>query len=92
MSYLLTGSQEGYIRAYDFWSSVNGGQMMTAQQRSAVGFGEGVSKAGVARGWWENDVTGSDGEGRAEPVYSMSVESDGLWALTGTRVSGRGTG
>ncbi|WVQ99819.1 hypothetical protein IAU59_006962 [Kwoniella sp. CBS 9459] len=88
LSYLLAGSQDGYVRAYDLWASVNGGQMMTAQQRSVVGLGETVSKAGVGRGWWANEVDGIAAGGiqkRSEPVYSMAAESDGLWALTGTQ-------
>lgn len=95
--------------------------------------GESVTKAGVARGWWGNEVWDDDDEeeedgegegrgdgarededmdgtdkgdagekvgekakkkeqpehkepGRLEPVYSMAVEGDGLWALTGTQV------
>jgi transcriptional activator SPT8 len=55
-----------------------------------VGLGEGVSKAGVARGWWANEVN-TEGAGdagiRREPVYSLACEGDGLWALTGTKVS-----
>ncbi|KAK8854961.1 hypothetical protein IAR55_003701 [Kwoniella newhampshirensis] len=87
-SYLLAGSQDGYVRAYDLWGSVNGAQMMTAQQRSVVGLGETVSKAGVGRGWWANEVEGINGGQvgkRAEPVYSMACEGDALWALTGTQ-------
>lgn len=89
-SYLLTGSQDGHVRAYDLWSSVNGGQLMTAQQRSVVGLGEGVNKAGVSRGWWSNEVDQGEGEDAwrgLEPVYSLACESDGLWAAAGTRVS-----
>ncbi|WVR07353.1 hypothetical protein IAU60_004394 [Kwoniella sp. DSM 27419] len=88
MSYLLAGSQDGYVRAYDLWGSVNGAQMMTAQQRSVVGLGETVNKAGVGRGWWANEVDGIVGGSvakRSEPVYSMACESDGLWALAGTQ-------
>lgn len=91
-SYLLTGSQDGHVRAYDLWSSMNGNQLMTAQQRSVVGLGEGVNKAGVSRGWWSNEVfEQGDGDGEEawrsiEPVYSLACESDGLWAAAGTRV------
>ncbi|WVQ83902.1 hypothetical protein IAT38_006046 [Cryptococcus sp. DSM 104549] len=87
-SYLLAGSQDGLVRAYDFWASVNGGQLMTAQQRSVVGLGEGVNKAGVPRGWWANEVEGITGgqlAKRAEPVYSMACEGDALWTLAGTQ-------
>lgn len=61
---------------------------MTAQQRSVVGLGEGVNKAGVSRGWWNNEVELGEGEDMwrgLEPVYSMACESDGLWAAAGTR-------
>ncbi|WVW85841.1 hypothetical protein I302_107879 [Kwoniella bestiolae CBS 10118] len=88
LSYLLAGSQDGHVRAYDLWGSVNGGQMMTAQQRSVVGLGETINKAGVGRGWWANEVEGINGGSvgkRAEPVYSMACEGDGLFALTGTQ-------
>lgn len=62
---------------------------MTAQQKTMVGLGEGVSKTGVARGWWANEVDYvKEGQAtkRLEGVYSMAVEGDGLWALTGTQV------
>nr|ODN85992.1 transcriptional activator SPT8 [Cryptococcus depauperatus CBS 7841] len=88
LSYLLAGGQDGFVRAYDFWASVNGSQPMTAQQRSVVGLGEGVNKAGVTRGWWVSEVEGITGgtlASRQEPVYSMACEEDALWALTGTQ-------
>lgn len=80
LSYLLTGSQDGNVRAYDFWSSVNGGQVMTAQQRAVVGLGESVHKAGVGRGWWSCEV-----DSKPEPVYSLACESDALWSAAGSR-------
>jgi transcriptional activator SPT8 len=88
-SYLLTGSQDGHIRAYDPWSSANGMQTMTAQQRSVVGLGESINKAGVFRGWWNNEVESGSGEDAwkgLEPVYSLACQSDALWAASGTRV------
>ncbi|GMK58432.1 hypothetical protein CspeluHIS016_0504640 [Cutaneotrichosporon spelunceum] len=86
LSYLLTGGQDGHVRAYDFWASVNGGQIMTAQQRSIVGLGEGVHKAGVGRGWWSCEVEeGAPPMKRTEPVYSLACEGDALWALAGSQ-------
>ncbi|TYJ58233.1 hypothetical protein B9479_001058 [Cryptococcus floricola] len=88
MSYLLAGGQDGFIRAYDFWGTVNGTQTMTAQQRSVIGLGETVNKAGVARGWWTNEVEGIVGgtlAKRPEAVYSMACEGDALWTLAGTQ-------
>lgn len=69
---------------------------MTAQQRAVVGLGEGVSKAGVGRGWWQVDVpaptenghangTAGPPERRQEPAYSLACEGDGLWSLAGTQ-------
>lgn len=62
---------------------------MTAQQRTFVGLGEGLTKGGVPRGWWTNEVDGIQGgvvSKRVEGVYSLAVEGDGLWALSGTQV------
>jgi hypothetical protein len=67
---------------------------MTAQQRTSVGLGEGVNKAGVGRGWWPNEVEGMNGgtvSQRREAVYSMAVEGDALWSLSGTQVGVLGT-
>ncbi|KAL1407334.1 Transcription factor spt8 [Vanrija albida] len=89
LSYLLTGSQDGFVRSYDFWGSVNGAQLMTAQQRAVVGLGEGVHKAGVGRGWWSCEVPVSDGANgstnKTEPVFSLACQPDGIWALAGSQ-------
>jgi len=64
-------------------------QTMTAQQRSVVGLGETINKAGVFRGWWNNEVesgTGEDAWKGLEPVYSLACQSDALWTASGTRV------
>jgi transcriptional activator SPT8 len=85
------------VRVYDLWASVNGGQVMTAQQRAVVGLGEGVNKAGVGRGWWAVDtpataleVPNGTANGQAptrkqEPVFSLACQGDGLWTLAGTQ-------
>lgn len=130
LSYLLTGNQDGYVRAWDFWASANSGSALTALQRGVANLGEGVNKAGVGKGYWRNEaeveevVGGDAGNGklkekkqqngandaafsfleagqvdpvplerkrvkRLEPVYSLAVQSDGLWSLSGTEVSYR---
>jgi transcriptional activator SPT8 len=123
MSYLLTGSQDGYIRCYDFWASANGKSLMTAQARGVANLGDGVTKGGVARGYWKNEVDVEEPEEvdkpknkpavaapswlqvdetnrepspppkmtvrrKLEPVYSLAIQGDGLWALSGSKVSG----
>lgn len=130
LSYLLTGSDDGYVRSYDFWATVNGKNLLTSQQKSMANLGDGVNKAGVARGYWKNEyevdepvelaktdkaskaANGSAGGAnggmfswlassaapakptapvetrrvrRVEPVYSMAIQSDGLWALQGSK-------
>ncbi|RXK38142.1 hypothetical protein M231_04603 [Tremella mesenterica] len=83
-SWLLAGAQDGFVRAYDFYASVNGQQSMTSLLKANMGMGEGINKTGVGKGWWVNEVEGLGGM-RAEPVYSMTCESDALWSLTGTK-------
>lgn len=115
MSYLLTGSEDGYVRLYDFWASANGKNMLSTQQRSMATLGEGVNKGGVVKGYYRNEaemeqVVGDSEEDaqaggpalpwmqnapsqstretikvkKMQPVYSMAVQSDGLWAASGT--------
>lgn len=109
LSYVLTGSEDGYVRAWDTWSSANGGSLMTAHQRAVGGLGEGVTKGGVCRGWWENegplpplgsstsisgldgvDIDGSERHRLREPVYSLALQRDALWGLSGTAVRSDG--
>ncbi len=92
MSYLLTGSDDGFIRCYDFFASVNGKTYLTAPQRHHCGIGEGTMKAGVLKMWWENwapspslDKNEPDGK-ILSPVRSMAMQSDALWSLSGTAV------
>ncbi|KAG8743570.1 Transcription factor spt8 [Ceratobasidium sp. 414] len=100
MSHLLTGSDDGFVRDYDFYASCNGKVLLTAPQRQHCGLGEGVMKGGVLRMWWENpsgegkeDTAGGDVTpgpanalegGAPSPVYCMAVHSDALWGLSGT--------
>ncbi|CAE6414568.1 unnamed protein product [Rhizoctonia solani] len=99
MTHLLTGSDDGYIRDYDFYAGCNGKVLLTAPQRQHCGLGEGVMKGGVLRMWWENP-SGEDGSqssgdmtpapsnvlegGPPSPVYCMTLHSDALWGLSGT--------
>lgn len=92
MTHLITGSDDGYIRDYDVFAAVNGKTFLTAPQRHHCGVVEGTMKAGQHRTWWENlaDPTrpitpGTDPE--LSPVYSLLMQSDALWGLSGTAVS-----
>lgn len=105
MTHLMTGSDDGYIRDYDFYAGCNGKVLLTAPQRQHCGLGEGVMKGGVLRMWWENpsgegtaQPTGGDvtpaptnvlEAGAPSPVYCMALHSDALWGLSGTAVRTR---
>ena len=89
-SHLLTGSEDGYIRDYDVFASVNGKTFLTAPQRQHCGVVEGTMKAGHLRMWWENPgVPVSDSvieDHTRSSVTSLAMHSDALWALGGTEV------
>ncbi|KAG8902961.1 Transcription factor spt8 [Tulasnella sp. 403] len=81
MSYLVTGSEDGFVRCYDFFAGVNGKTYLTAPQRHHCGIGEGTMKAGVLKMWWES--YGGEGE-VLSAVHSIVLEGDALWGLSGT--------
>ncbi|KAL1661501.1 WD40-repeat-containing domain protein [Schizophyllum commune] len=91
ISHLLTGSEDGYIRDYDVYTSANGKKnFLTAPQRHHANIIEGTMKAGHLRCWWENPSTSlhdspSTGDAPLESVYSLAMHSDALWALSGCR-------
>ncbi|KAG6874200.1 hypothetical protein C0995_003746 [Termitomyces sp. Mi166 len=95
MTHMLTGSDDGYIRDYDIFPSVNSKNFLTAPQRHHSGVVEGIMKAGQLRSWWENPalpdssnpgpMPGMAGESLSlSPVYSLAMHSDALWSLAGT--------
>ena len=96
LTHLLTGSDDGYLRDYDIFSAVNSKNFLTAPQRHHAGVVEGLMKSGQLRYWWENPalpemrptgVIAADEEPGLAPIYSLSMQSDALWALAGTDVS-----
>ncbi|KAL0581581.1 Transcription factor spt8 [Marasmius crinis-equi] len=87
MTHLLTGSDDGYIRDYDVFSALNSKNFLTAPQRHHSGVVEGIMKAGQIKFWWENPApppAAAEGERVLAPVYSLTMHSDGLWALAGS--------
>lgn len=92
MTHLLTGSQDGYVRAYDVFGAANGKTFLTAPQRAHCGVVEGTMKAGLLRCWWANPANPAAPDSVVEdhtraPVMSLAMHSDALWALGGTDVS-----
>ncbi|KIJ44025.1 hypothetical protein M422DRAFT_208260 [Sphaerobolus stellatus SS14] len=90
MTHLLTGSEDGYIRDYDVYTACNGKNFLSQPQRQHCGIQEGAIKAPVARMWWDNPLQppGAMDENPIgpylSPVYSMLMQSDALWGLSGT--------
>ncbi|RXW20885.1 hypothetical protein EST38_g4958 [Candolleomyces aberdarensis] len=72
---------------------------LPSQEAAEYGAVEGLIKAGQLKFWWENPAMsekkgyshfpgvgpGLDDEAGVDPVYSLLMHSDALWALAGTR-------
>jgi transcriptional activator SPT8 len=50
---LLSGGNDGHIRKYDVYASMNGKSMLTQNVRHQ--FVDGVLRAGVLNAWWANE-------------------------------------
>jgi len=96
MTHVLTGADDGYIRDYDIFASLNGKTFLSTPQRHHSGVVEGLMKAGQLYCWWENPAvpdskklngTIVDDDLGIAPVYSLTMQSDALWALGGSDVS-----
>ncbi|KAI8887143.1 WD40 repeat-like protein, partial [Backusella circina FSU 941] len=91
--WVVTGSEDGYIRKWDFFASMNGKTSLTQVQRHHNV--DSVTLAGVLSSWWENEehpeqvVKSEDapapppGEPKLSPVFSMDIHSEALWAVQG---------
>ncbi|KAG2196443.1 hypothetical protein INT46_011820 [Mucor plumbeus] len=94
--WVLTGSEDGYIRKWDFFTSMNGKTALTQAQRHY--YVDSVTLAGVLSSWWENEeipesVKPTEGfeepiatlprEPKLSPVFSLDIHSEALWAVQG---------
>lgn len=60
MRWIFTGGQDGFIRKFDFYASVNGKLPLTVAQKHP--FADSITKAGVLLSYWENEIpTENDG-------------------------------
>ncbi|KAF2431431.1 WD40 repeat-like protein [Tothia fuscella] len=90
MRYVFSGGTDGYIRKFNWVDSVNGKLMLTVAQRHP--FVDSVTKAGVLLSYWENEDSSPDTPSRQSyedpvhlsPVYSLAVQNQALWLLSGT--------
>ena len=87
--WVFSGGSDGYIRKYNWVDTINGKLMLTVAQRHP--FVDSVLKAGVLMTYWENwDISSrnapshnSDDANVLSPVYSLAVQHQGLWLLSG---------
>ncbi|KAI9664300.1 MAG: hypothetical protein M1829_005855 [Trizodia sp. TS-e1964] len=89
LRWVFSGGSDGYIRKFNWVDTVNGKVMLTVAQRHP--FVDSVTKAGVLVSYWENEeprVRSPSFQPSSEnlslsPVYSLAVQSQGLWLLSG---------
>lgn len=83
MRYWFTGGSDCYVRKYDGAATVNGKTLLTVAQRHP--FVDTVTKAGVLMSYWENEepISKPGDEPALSPVYSLAVNSEALWLLSG---------
>lgn len=88
MRYWFTGGTDGYVRKYDGAATINGKTLLTVAQRHP--FVDTVTKAGVLMSYWENDepVQKQGDEPTISPVYSLAVQSEAIWLLSGLESGG----
>ncbi|KAH9250432.1 hypothetical protein BASA83_011740 [Batrachochytrium salamandrivorans] len=88
--WVFSGSEDGFIRKFDFQQTINGDMMLTQNQKH--GFVDSIQKAGVLISAWENedrlagprlDHTHSNTPVRVSPVFSLDVHSEGVWCISG---------
>ncbi|TGZ82946.1 WD40 repeat-like protein [Ascodesmis nigricans] len=96
MKWVFTGGSDGYIRKYDWFSSINGKVPLTVAQKHP--FVDSVTRAGVLLSYWENEeqpvknnllhIPETTDDTKLSPVYSLAVHSQALWLLSGLESGG----
>jgi transcriptional activator SPT8 len=84
MRYWFTGGSDCYVRKYDGVATINGKTLLTVAQRHP--FVDSVVKAGVLMTYWDNEEPSAKMPGEdppLSPVYSLAVQSQALWMLSG---------
>ncbi|KAL8923999.1 MAG: hypothetical protein Q9208_004283 [Pyrenodesmia sp. 3 TL-2023] len=91
LRWVFSGGADGYIRKFNWIDTVNGKSMLTVAQRHP--FVDSVTKAGVLLSYWENEdsqvkATATEDGPYLSSVYSLAVQRDGLWLLSGLENGG----
>ncbi|CAG8529239.1 7308_t:CDS:10 [Diversispora eburnea] len=96
MRWVFTGGEDGFIRKYDFFASISGKTLLTQNQKHAQVESAGVISSyweneeipvnpkPVVNGTGdENTIQPDPPEYKLSPVYSLAVQSEAVWILSG---------
>ncbi|KAG5519107.1 hypothetical protein PMAC_002194 [Pneumocystis sp. 'macacae'] len=86
--WIFTGGNDGYIRKFDFFSTMNGKIPLTVAQKHP--FVDSIINAGVLLSYWENrnlqespTSISTYSNPKLSPVYYLAVNKHALWMLSG---------
>ncbi|QLQ79304.1 hypothetical protein HG537_0B06520 [Torulaspora globosa] len=97
LKYLFLGGSDGYIRKYDFLNTMDGKLSLTILQKHSLA--ESIQNAGILVSYWENEIpqrrsemklskNNKEYEPKVSPVYSIEVQSECLFMLSGLEDGG----
>lgn len=93
MRWVFSGGSDGYVRMFNWVETANGKVPLTVAQKHP--FVDSVMKAGSLLTYWENEEASgertppSSEEGKwTSPVYSLAVQHQALWLLSGLESGG----
>ncbi|KAK5135562.1 hypothetical protein LTR08_005042 [Meristemomyces frigidus] len=95
MRWVFSGGTDGYVRMYNWVETANGKVPLTVAQKHP--FVDSVMKAGSLLTYWENEEshaslrtpTRGEDEGKwSSPVYSLAVQHQATWLLSGLESGG----
>jgi len=89
MRWVFSGGSDGWVRKFNWIDTANAKTLLTVAQRHP--FVDSVTKAGVLMSYWENEDTldkSDNNEFALSPVYSLAVQHQALWLLSGTESGG----
>lgn len=92
LKYLFLGGSDGFIRKYDFLNTMDGKLALTILQKHSLA--ESIQNAGILVSYWENEIpqkrseikflkNNKEYEPKISPVYSLEVQSECLFLLSG---------
>ncbi|CDK26227.1 unnamed protein product [Kuraishia capsulata CBS 1993] len=95
LKWLYTGGEDGFIRRYDFISTIERKLPLTVAQKHSLQ--DTITSAGIISSYWENEQPIKKSElkpneatydPRLSPVYALAVQSESLWCLSGLASGG----